>query len=173
MAPVAGMPPKNGPIMLPTPCASSSASGSWRVRAMPSATTAERSDSMAPSMATAKAPGRMARRVASENSSGTPPGPGCSQGRRGRGGSCGMPGITWPPTTVLKRVAMVASETPGTSAPMASASRAATGRAMMGPGIRLLKRGQRRSRAKVVAPTTSSQGEKVPRASHMAITRSR
>ena len=56
MAPVAGMPPKNGVTMLPMPSASSSASGSCRVPAIPSAITADSSDSMPPSMATAKAP---------------------------------------------------------------------------------------------------------------------
>ena len=58
IAPVAGMPPKNGVTMLPTPSASSSASGSCRVRAMPSATTADSSDSMAPSMAMREGPGQ-------------------------------------------------------------------------------------------------------------------
>ena len=53
MAPVAAMPPKNGATKLPMPRAMSSASGSWRVRAMPSATTADSKDSIAPSIAMA------------------------------------------------------------------------------------------------------------------------
>src|SRR6266436_1014864 len=57
MAPVAAMPPKNGQTTFPTPSARSSASGSCLVPAMPSATTAERSDSMAPSTAMASADG--------------------------------------------------------------------------------------------------------------------
>ena len=64
-APVAAMPPKKGATMLPSPRPMSSASGSCRVPVMPSATTAESSDSMAPSIAIAKAAGRSSRNVAS------------------------------------------------------------------------------------------------------------
>ena len=172
-APVAGMAPKNGPMMLPTPCASSSESGSWRVRAMPSETTAESRDSMAPRMATAKAPGSRARKVWKSRLKGTPPGPGWSQGSMGRGGSCGIPSMSRPPITVWKRLAMVATWKPGTSCPSSRASRAAAGRATSGAGMRLSRRGQSRSTAKAKTPISSSHGEKVGRASAMAPIRSR
>lgn len=61
IAPVAAMPPKNGATRFPTPCATSSASGSCLVPIMPSATTAQSSDSIAPSMAIAAALGMSAR----------------------------------------------------------------------------------------------------------------
>src|SRR5262249_18452159 len=61
IAPVAGMPPKKGQTILATPKAMSSALGLCLVLAMPSATTAESRDSMAPSMAMAKADGKSAR----------------------------------------------------------------------------------------------------------------
>ena len=51
MAPVAGMPPKSGLTMLAMPCAISSWLESWRSSVMPSATTAESSDSMAANIA--------------------------------------------------------------------------------------------------------------------------
>ena len=47
MAPVAGMPPKSGDAMLATPCATSSMFDRCRPPIMPSATTAESSDSIA------------------------------------------------------------------------------------------------------------------------------
>ena len=52
MAPVAGRPPTSGEAMLASPCAKSSTLELWRVPAMRSATTADISDSMAPSIAT-------------------------------------------------------------------------------------------------------------------------
>ena len=55
MAPVAGRPPNSGDSTLATPCAVSSTFGSWRSPDMRSATTAESSDSIAPSMATVSA----------------------------------------------------------------------------------------------------------------------
>ena len=63
IAPVAAMPPKNGQTMLAMPSAISSEFGSWRVPAMPSATTAAISDSIAPSIAIANADGNSARIV--------------------------------------------------------------------------------------------------------------
>ena len=54
-APVAAMPPKKGATRLPMPRPTSSALGSCRLPVMPSAMTAESRDSMAPSMAMAKA----------------------------------------------------------------------------------------------------------------------
>src|SRR3989449_3307320 len=51
MAPVAGIPPNSGEAMFAIPCATSSMFERWRPPIMPSATTAERSDSTAPSSA--------------------------------------------------------------------------------------------------------------------------
>ena len=51
MAPVAGMPPKSAEPMLPTPCATSSMLLRWCELIMLSATTQDRSDSMAARMA--------------------------------------------------------------------------------------------------------------------------
>lgn len=51
IAPVAGMPPKIGDARLATPCATSSMFALCRVPIMPSATTAESSDSIAASSA--------------------------------------------------------------------------------------------------------------------------
>ena len=51
IAPVAGMPPKSGDTMFATPCATSSMFERCRPPIMPSATTAESSDSIAPSSA--------------------------------------------------------------------------------------------------------------------------
>ncbi len=55
IAPVAGRPPKSGDTMLATPCAKSSVFGLCRSPPIRSATTAESSDSMAPSIATVTA----------------------------------------------------------------------------------------------------------------------
>ncbi|MNE93775.1 hypothetical protein D3C80_1916660 [compost metagenome] len=55
MAAVAVMPPNSGATRLPRPWPISSALGSCLLPVMPSATTAHSSDSMAPSMAMAKA----------------------------------------------------------------------------------------------------------------------
>ena len=58
MAPVTGMPPKRGTMMLAAPWAISSVFESCLSPVTPSATVAESSDSMAPSMAMVKAEGR-------------------------------------------------------------------------------------------------------------------
>jgi len=55
MAPVAGSPPNMGDIILATPWPMSSTLGLWRSLLMRSETTADMSDSIAPSMATVKA----------------------------------------------------------------------------------------------------------------------
>jgi hypothetical protein len=60
IAPVAGIPPNKGEAMLATPCATSSQLERWRVPAMPSAITAERSDSIAASSAIVNASGSTA-----------------------------------------------------------------------------------------------------------------
>ena len=70
MAPVAAKPPKKGATMLPMPCATSSPSGSCLVPAMPSETTADRSDSIAPSIAIVNAEGSSARTRSNESVSG-------------------------------------------------------------------------------------------------------
>ncbi len=109
MAPVAGMPPKNGVTTLPTPSAISSASGSCRVPAIPSAITADSSDSIPPSMATANAPDDRSRSVCHDSVSAPPPGPAARHGSIGNGGSDGTPCTTWPPTTAWNRLAIVAT----------------------------------------------------------------
>src|SRR3989442_21137 len=58
IAPVAGIPPNRGATMFATPCATSSMFERWRPPIMPSATTAERSDSIAPSRAIVNAGAR-------------------------------------------------------------------------------------------------------------------
>ena len=57
IAPVAGSPPKSGEAMLATPCATSSTFGLWRSPVIRSATIADISDSMPPSIATVNAGG--------------------------------------------------------------------------------------------------------------------
>ena len=57
IAPVAAMPPNSGETMLAIPCPTSSWLASCFVPAMPSATTADSSDSIAPSIAIVKAEG--------------------------------------------------------------------------------------------------------------------
>ena len=57
MAPVAGMPPKNGTTILATPCAISSVFELWRSPMTPSATIADSNDSIAPNMAMVNATG--------------------------------------------------------------------------------------------------------------------
>ena len=58
---------------------------------MPSATTAESSDSMAPSIAMAKAGGEQLAEQIERQPERLPSPPGRCQGRTGSGGSCGMP----------------------------------------------------------------------------------
>ena len=60
MVPVTQMPPNSAEPILATPCATSSQLERWRRPVMPSATTADRSDSMAPSSAKAMASGSTA-----------------------------------------------------------------------------------------------------------------
>ena len=57
MAPVAGRPPNSGEAMLAMPCANSSTFGLCRSPLIRSATTADISDSIAPSIATVSAGG--------------------------------------------------------------------------------------------------------------------
>jgi hypothetical protein len=64
MAPVAGRPPNSTEAILPAPCATSSQFERCRRPDMPSATTADSSDSIAPSKAIASASGSTARAFA-------------------------------------------------------------------------------------------------------------
>ena len=89
MAPVAGIPPMTAEAMLASPCATSSQLARWRRPVMPSATTAESSDSIPPSAKIVNAAGNRARIPANENA-----------GRCAAGNADGMP---------PKRVPMVAT----------------------------------------------------------------
>ncbi len=57
IAPVAGIPPKNPDAIFPAPCAISSAFERWRLPIIPSATTQDKSDSMAARIAMVNASG--------------------------------------------------------------------------------------------------------------------
>ena len=173
IAPVAGMPPKNGVTTLAMPSASSSASGSWRVPAMPSAITADSSDSMPPSIATANAPDSSARSVREgelERRAARPAGvPRQHRQRRQRRHAVDDA----PADVAWKRSAIVATACPGKKCPSAAASSAAIGSATSGAGTRFTRRGIRSSIASVAAATTSSASEALPRASHIAASRSK
>jgi len=80
MVPVTQMPPNSAEPILAKPCATSSQLERWRRPVMPSATTADNSDSMAPSSANAIASGNTASTFATEN-----------VGNAGKGNSRGMP----------------------------------------------------------------------------------
>ncbi len=67
MAPVAGIPPKNGVTMLATPCATSSMFELCRLPITPSATVADNRDSIAPSMAMVNAEGNSMRMLSRLN----------------------------------------------------------------------------------------------------------
>jgi hypothetical protein len=64
---------------------------------MPSAITADSSDSIPPSMAIAKAPDSSSRSVVRLSANGAPPGPAACQGSMGNGGSGGTPAKIRPP----------------------------------------------------------------------------
>src|SRR5258708_3357353 len=91
MAPVAAIPPKNGQRILLTPRATSSASGSCLVWAIPSATVADKSDSIAPSIAIAKADENNCRNVETASGSGVPFTSAKFQGKWNSGKDCGIP----------------------------------------------------------------------------------
>ena len=61
IAPVAGIPPKRADATLAMPCPTSSTLDLWRLPIMPSATTAESSDSIAARSATVTADGKSSR----------------------------------------------------------------------------------------------------------------
>ena len=127
MAPVAGMPPKSGEAMLATPCATSSMLERWRPPIMPSATTAERSDSIAPSAAMANAGPTSSRSSASE-----------TEGSTGLGR---LDGIS------PKRLPMVSTGSVQQLGRRPCPAISATS----GAGTRWLMRGQNRSRSRVKA----------------------
>ena len=157
-APVAAMPPKNGATMLARPWPTSSASGSCRLPVMPSAMTAERSDSIAPSMAIANAEGRSFSTRRKVNG----PSP---HGSCGSGGSGGMPATSCPPMVVWNRVPSVSAGTPS-----AHAANVTVPIATSGAGTRRVRRGARRRSASVAAATPHSTSEALPRAAHRAAT---
>ena len=149
--------------MLPTPSATSSAFESWRLPVMPSAMTAERSDSIAPSIAMAKADGT---RLRTRSNVSVPP----CQGSIGGGGIGGMPSTTWPPTVAWKREPMVATENEGTYLCKIAVPSVSTPIASSGAGIFLMTFGSSRSSASVSAATAASESDAPCRASHSAAT---
>ncbi len=149
---------------------------------MPSATTADSSDSMAPNMATAKALGSSIRTVPRLRPMVWPSTPGALQGHMKEGSTWGMPATRCPFTMVWKRLPMVSTSKPGIQRPRTQAATAAAGRARSGAGIfrrifgrrtrrRLGSRGIRRM-ARVPRLMSSSQGEIVCQARPMAPSRS-
>ena len=70
MAPVAGIPPNRGAMILAAPCAISSVLESWRSPITPSATVADSSDSIAPNTAMVIATGNNSL-IASQSNAGT------------------------------------------------------------------------------------------------------
>jgi hypothetical protein len=157
MAPVAAKPPKNGATTLPAPSARSSASGSCRVPVIPSDTTAQSSDSIAPRSAMAKALGTSMRMVARSIDP--------FHGQAKVGGVAGMP---------PKREAMVSTWNPGIQRESAAAMTATEPSATSAAGIRpLVTFGQSTSSTRVANPVHSSAGRRVGAARSSAATRSR
>ena len=165
MAPVAANPPKNGAIRLPVPSASSSASGSCRVPVIPSDTTAQSSDSIAPSSAIAKALGTSSRTVVKSRCIGGRPGSTTSHGQAKVGGMAGIP---------PKREPMVSTRKPGTQWVSPAVTRATEPSATSAAGIRpLVSFGQSTRRLRVARPVHSSAGRTVGTARSSEATRSR
>ena len=132
IAPVAGRPPKSGEAMLATPCATSSTFGLWRSPVMRSATTADISDSMPPSIATVNAGGRRPSTRSRRNG-----------GNRERGQPLGMP---W------KRVSMVSTSRPSVCAAAVPATSAT-----IVPGTRVFSVAQRISASSVHTPSAGGR----------------
>ena len=133
MAPVAGMPPKIGDTMLATPWATSSMLERWRPPIMPSATTADSKDSMAPSSAMVNAGAARVVSIAS-----------VTWGSAGRGRPASM---------TPKRVPIVS-----TGRCSARTSTVVTIRATNGPGMRRSTLGHTRIMTKVAKATRSAHG---------------
>ena len=133
IAPVAGMPPNSGDAMLATPCATSSMFERWRPPIIPSATTAERRDSTAPSSAIVNA---------------APIRPGiCRKVTAGSEGA-GSTALITP-----NRLPMVSTgRCPSCTAAVVTMS------ATNGLGMRRLTRGHATMMATVTAATTTAQG---------------
>ena len=133
IAPVAGIPPNRGDAMLATPWATSSMLERWRPPIIPSATTAESSDSTAPSRAMVNA---------------APMSPGiCRKVTAGRDGA-GSTALITP-----NRLAMVSTgKCPSCTAAVVAMS------ATNGLGMRWLTRGHRTMMATVTPATPTAQG---------------
>ena len=133
IAPVAGIPPNSGDAMFATPCATSSMLERCRPPIMPSDTTAERSDSTAPSRAIVNAGPMSAGSCAS-----------VMAGSAGRGSAALM---------TPNRVPIVSTGR------CSSCTRAVvTMRATNGLGMRRLNRGQATMMARVSTETDTAQG---------------
>ena len=148
IAPVAGRPPSSGTTMLAMPCAVSSMLGSWRSPAMRSATVADMSDSMAPSMVTVRMDGRSGRIIS-----------GRKTGTWSGGSPDGMPPKREPIVSTerwRKRTASV----PRTSATMA-------------PGTERAHRWQASTTSRAPTPSAATVGENVPSARPISISRGR
>ena len=139
IAPVAGIPPEIGEAMLAIPCATSSMLERWRPPIMPSATTAESSDSIAPSSAMVNAG---AARVVSIGS--------VTWGSVGRGS---------PASITPKRLPIVS-----TGRCSRRTSTVVTIKATNGPGTRRAILGHTRMITKVATATSSAQGLRVSKA---------
>ena len=153
-APVAAMPPKNGTTMLPTPWAISSTSGSCLWPVMPSATTADSSDSMAPSIAMAKAEGARARMSSRLRPMGSPFAARQVPGQDGRGAAGGGCPASQAPAVFVGEAGVDGRETEvrGSSAPPRTRPRPPPTARSSGAGQRRLTRGQ-----------TTSSGEREER----------
>jgi hypothetical protein len=140
MAPVAGMPPKSGEATLAMPCATSSMLDRWRPPIIPSATTADSSDSIAPSVAMVNAGPTRSRTS-----------PSVSEGITGAGKAAEIS---------PKRLPMVS-----TSRPSRWTAAVVTTRATKGEGTRWLTRGQSSTMPRVASVTPIAAGSTVCRCS--------
>ena len=147
MAPVAGRPPNSGDATFAMPCAISSTLGSWRSPDMRSATTADSSDSIAPSSAIVTASGTS---------------PGSSSGRNAGTCSSGRP-VGMPP----KRLPMVS-----TGRPSSQAARVPPSSATTAGGTRSVRRRTPNSTTSVTAPSAAVAGATVGSASQRTFMRS-
>ena len=147
MAPVAGMPPKAAEPILATPCATSSMLGRWWEPIMPSATTADSSDSTPASTAMVTALDSWARMAAKEKSDR------CSV-------SAGKPA-----RISVKDLPMVF-----TSRCSSSTAAAVTTTAMREPGIFLKNRGQTMRMTRATTPMRTAWRLTVPILAMMAAT---
>ena len=143
MVPVTQRPPNSAEPMFATPCATSSQFERWRRPVMPSATTADRSDSMAPSSVSDRAEGSSVTIRCTERS-----------GRAGAGRVDGMP---------PKLLPMVV-----TSRPLTPTSAAARATAISIPGQCGRHRRSARITATVPSASAGAAGVTVPRADHSA-----